>query len=1426
MQATGCLKIVGAFSNEEIADLERRAAEVAGNDSPGNHHYMVAVERLLAELKGEDTAKAPRSRPEPTQSETEAADIQDIERALVEYNKTADERTALEHLQWVYDESQENSSPQVREYAARRLAEEAAPSDMEKLTLEPQEVLREEAASTSFIRNPDNETNRITPEVMSQLVDGPSALRWLMTSATDPWHRTIARRIARGLVNNVSVRFVREGDTVPSIVARRLSGDAAAVAWMRKDGTYELYFHAGKALNETTILHELIHAATMRALEAADNAKLAGEVEELRKSIAASLRALENAPGLDTASQDIAAFFSRVVNDAHELLAYGFSSPTLREWMGNMTADGVFMRDSDRPDALRKDTERFIAEPAPLTLWQKFTDLVRRLLGLPAVNQARFDQMLRDREALVAGIVQSRTPRPLYSRLDELLEKVLDAGTAAPAAEAVTPSTERVARDDTEPPAPAATSKARRLAREVAGGWQNAPGVLGWLSNRQLTDRFSDIPAMRKLTDLIGQMSAKSKSLLQEAHHIDHEWAQLPQAEALEMQRLMLESTLDRMHIDRAFDHPTNAHLNSAAAERHAALAARYAKLGSRAKAVFQRTEAKFRSDWLERATLLRSRIVDQYRPELRSVLGDAGLDAAARLVGAGRNTFMADKKLSRAATKALRSLWSDIDDHRQAIGKVRGPYFPLVRFGQHVVVSKSPTFLKAQEAYKAAAAKYEQVNADDEATPDDIAAARDALAKTREAVSNLKDSARDYIVEFYEKRSEADDRVKQLQDYYTSKDLKDMEVRRELREQHFAQLDSVSPAFMNKLEETLRAGLPDKDAADIRAAVRDLYIQSMPERSALKAQLNRMNVRGAKAVEMRRAFAASTMRNAWHLSRLQFNLPMHQALTELRSGASDKEKLVGAEMAKRFVQSMTFTEDNPLVTALSQLGYFSYLGLSPSFLVLNMAQPWVISVPVMAGRFGIGAPTREMGRAFSEVAAALKASAREQKTWRFELDLDKFKDAGERRMLEQLFDKGIIDITIEHDLGAVASGDAQTAFSKAMQLSALPAHHTEVFNRVMTALAAYRLEKQNAARRNLDAPAAERAAVDYAEKIVAETHLDYSPENSPRLMRGQSLGGLGRLVWQFKKYSQGMIYLVAKNLVDATRGDKEARRVAAYLMGSMLAVAGSSGLPVAMPIGLMLKAIAQLWDDDDEPEIATMLYNGLKNALGEPAARALVKGLPAAAGVDLSGRLGMGSLLDPFGVARDSTKQGKDWVAEKVLALAGPAPSLVANYAEALAMAATDPVRAATTAMPKFMADPLRAMDRANRGITTRGGDTLVAPEELGLPSVLVRALGFETTSTSDMYENRAAFNEMRQNKADTRKALIADFVRARLEGSDVADARSEVAAFNARHPSDRISPGQLEQAVQRQRRDNREMKNGVRATKRDADVVEKLGE
>lgn len=954
----------------------------------------------------------------------------------------------------------------------------------------------------------------------------------------------------------------------------------------------------------------------------------------------------------------------------------------------------------------------------------------------------------------------------------------------------------------------------------------NASGTgLGLITLRQLGEIYKNRPAVRRFVDLTNKMITRARQLQGETFKIDTKWRALDDAVSLSLQRLMVDVTLAGVHPDVPVDDRANSHLTDKQKAMHPELSKRYRELvqkDPRAAEVYAEAKAKMRADWDERGRLLRQAVINAYKPSL-GPYAERGADIAKP----DRDAF-AKTLPGRSARAEMRQLWEDLDDHAARVNSIPGPYFPLVRFGRHVVTVKSARYIELSEQLTDARALLREAmdTVEDKPSPEEkeaIDEARKEVRRLTQAIEVIKENESDYLVEFYEKKSEAEARAAQLRTAAAEQDRPELTVAVRMREEYARQLDSASPMFMKRLEDAIKSNLPTKDATAVERAVRDLIIQSMPERSALKSELKRLNVKGAQAAQMRRAFAAASIRNSWHLSRLEYGAELNETLTELRTGDDDTNKVIGDELAKRYVQSMTFETSNEFFNKLGQLSYVTYLGMSPSFLLMNMAQPWIVSAPVMAARHGIGASAKQVGAASMEVGRAMRASFRQErdqagsalKAARFELDLAQFSNPQERAMLEDLFDQGIIDITFEHDVGAVASGRAESWWDKSVELVSLPAHHTEVINRVATALAAYRLER---AKGTPDA-----AARAYAERIVHETHLDYTPENAPRLFN--QFGSLGRLVLQFKKYGQGMMYLLAKNLHGAVKGDKEAGKTLGYVLGMQLSVAGLAGLPGAWVVGMAASALAALSEDDDEPDFKLMFENALRDVLGDTVADSLIKGLPAGvAGVNVSNRIGMGDLGNPTAFVRDGL-QGREWWQASLVGMLGPAASMVGNWAEAAALAADDPIKAAGTALPKVIADGLKAYDASTGGVRTRSGNVLVPAEEFTGWQTAVRGLGFQPTELTNMYERRAAFERAKQNRDEARNRLIRKYVEAKAGGGDVAAVQEKITGFNERHPDARITFSTLRKAEVSRRQYQKDLVDGVRVTKRDRELAERMG-
>jgi hypothetical protein len=227
---------------------------------------------------------------------------------------------------------------------------------------------------------------------------------------------------------------------------------------------------------------------------------------------------------------------------------------------------------------------------------------------------------------------------------------------------------------------------------------------------------------------------------------------------------------------------------------------------------------------------------------------------------------------------------------------------------------------------------------------------------------------------------------------------------------------------------------------------------------------------------------------------------------------------------------------------------------------------------------------------------------------------------------------------------------------------------------------------------------------------------------------------------------------------------------------------------------------------------------------LGEAAARAVWKGLPAAAGIDLSGRMGYAGLTNPAQFV-DFNASGKDLYKNLLMGLAGPSSSMMGNWVDAAAVAGADPAKALQMVMPKVLSDPLKALDRSDRGIISRSGQEIVPASELSAAQNTFKSFGFEATQVSDMYETRGAINAAKTRKADVRSALLRRYSEAKEAGKPTGDIMDDVAEFNRRNPRDRIQMSTLRQTIERRRDARKQLSYGARVTKRDTDVLEQVG-
>lgn len=650
-------------------------------------------------------------------------------------------------------------------------------------------------------------------------------------------------------------------------------------------------------------------------------------------------------------------------------------------------------------------------------------------------------------------------------------------------------------------------------------------------------------------------------------------------------------------------------------------------------------------------------------------------------------------KELERAKVKA--------DGKFRRLVEIRGgmPYAPLRRFGNWAVVVKSKMFQDA------------------EAEGD-----QDVLDK-------LRADGNHYRVEFVSNRLVAAGRANRLREVVGDSSVEFFERSDDALLYGGNSMFSAFTRF-RKLAREKMEGEESKVAKALDVSLASMYMALVAETSARTSEFDRKNVAGADK-DMLRSFATHGRAMAGFIGSLKTSGDVMDTLRimkrEAREGGNRAEKsTLYNEILRRHAMGLTYEPNQLLDKSLAANSYWSLI-TSPSYLLTNLTQPWVVSLPVLAGRFGMGRSSSEMFRAYKEIGRIASRLVDNQ-------DAVKNLPKDVQGAVEELFNRGSIDISLGADLGSFTSGGSSKLsanMEKAIRYPRTLVERGEMVNRVATAVAAYRLAKSQ---RLSDA-----AAINYADKVIYETHGDYSAFNSPRVMRTS----VGRFATQFRKYQLIQISMYARMIRDSFKDlpkgatEKEvkeaqearyvARKALAYTLGTTFALGGVTALPGFAAISFLLGAFG----DDDEPDDpeATM-----RRALGGGAeADFLMRGVPNLLGMNLGNRIGAGGMLSilPYTDLEASREGYKDIM----LGVAGPFfGGTLPKALDGLGLIRQgDLWKGLEMLAPRGAADLSKGLRFATEGVTKRNGDTVLSGDEVSFFAAAAQAMGLPTTTITD---------------------------------------------------------------------------------------------
>jgi hypothetical protein len=589
-----------------------------------------------------------------------------------------------------------------------------------------------------------------------------------------------------------------------------------------------------------------------------------------------------------------------------------------------------------------------------------------------------------------------------------------------------------------------------------------------------------------------------------------------------------------------------------------------------------------------------------------------------------------------------------------------------------------------------------------------------------------------------------------------------------------------IKPSFIADIE-TMLAGMPDADSPAnriVRDSIMDQiwqrHLQSQPEVSNRRHKIHRKRIEGHSDDAMR-VYASHMFHAAHQMAKLKYGAELQDLVDQMSDTATEApeaEQHFATQMATEMKARHNWVM-NPVGKAWSQwassLAFGYYLGTSPAAAVVNLAQTPMVGIPVLAGKFG------GMGKAASQIARASRNAVS-----------NRGMSATEERAMRDLVDVGAIDNTNSYDIQGVSEQGATYSPVRRRVMGWMTGmfHKAEVINRRVTGLAAYRMA--------IEAGEDHEHAVRTASDMIWKIHFDFANSSRPRHLTGPGMKVLFSMRSYQINMVYRLGYDLFKSMKGATPQEKrEARYQLAGIIGMQALFAGATGVAgyntAFFIYGLastILSAIFGGADDGDDPFTAQEDFEAaIKEMFGPYLSAVLLHGpVGAGTGLDLTSRIGMPDIW--FRSPNKDIDSGEALYGELLAQTAGAPFGIIQQVLKAydnFSQGYTE--RGAEALSPKFFRDILKSYRYMTEGVTTKEGEPIIPYDDTGWWSVIATATGFTPAHIAEKWDEVSKLKGAEKRLKVNRQAYINGYALAVKLGDDAGrDAAIEkIRAWNA---------------------------------------------
>jgi N12 class adenine-specific DNA methylase len=606
-----------------------------------------------------------------------------------------------------------------------------------------------------------------------------------------------------------------------------------------------------------------------------------------------------------------------------------------------------------------------------------------------------------------------------------------------------------------------------------------------------------------------------------------------------------------------------------------------------------------------------------------------------------------------------------------------------------------------------------------------------------------------------YESRFDAARAAKQLEAEFAGEGTVS---RGTMNEEAYKLFQGVSPETVELFGEMLGMNETGDSAADL--AFQSYLKLARANRDAMKRMIHRKGTAGFSE-DAGRVLAGFVYSNARATSRY-----LHAG--EILDAVNAIPKREG-ELQRQATRLMEYVK-NPQeeAQALRGLLFAQYLGGNIASAMVNMTQPFAVTMPWLSQFGGIRAAAGQMKEAL-RVAWA-----------------DSTGDAALDAALKRAVEEGIVAPQEVHQLMAqaagkgslksgdgTAAGDASAALSnfgsRLMLAWGKPFSTAELFNRRVTFVAAYR----TAVQRGMGNP------YEFATRAVNETQFVYNKGNRPEWARGL----VGATLMTFKQYSISYLELLERMWTAGEPGSPEraaGRRAVLFAAGMLLLMGGAGGLPFVEDVEDIVDGLMQRlgYNFSSKQKKRELLQEAFGKAFGGFLEKG-VSGLPGAP-IDVANRLGLGNLIPGTGLFQKKEDHARD-----VTEILGPAGDLATRVARGANMASEGRViDAGVEVSPTAARNIGKAIEMAVTGEyrDTKGYKVL----DVDGADAAAKAIGFQPRAVSIVQEGDRAAQQMAARARMREDEIARKWAKGFADGKEdlKTEARAELQDWNEKNP------------------------------------------